>query len=97
MLQLTIQGLEMQCATLRAVREISNIKPDLAAAPPAPKAKSPSETEANANATDPLQAAMWPWALMQQIQTQMQQATEQHVQSLTPDENGATKTGKNTP
>lgn len=98
MLQLTIQGLEMQCATLRAVREISNIKPDLAAAPPAPKAKSPGEAaEANASATDPLQAAMWPWALMQQIQTQMQQATEQHVQSLTPDENAATKTGKNTP
>jgi len=70
MLQLTIQGLEMQCTTLNAVRDLGSVMPGGASAPAshATSANGPEEK------SEPLQAAMWPWALMQQIQTQMQQA-----------------------
>jgi hypothetical protein len=95
MLQLTIQGLEMQCTTLKAVRGLSNIKPEPAATPA--KATSADEAKTADSTPDPLQAAMWPWALMQQIQTQMQHATEQHTAALTPEEKTATKAGKKTP
>lgn len=72
MLQLTIQGLEMQCTTLNAVRNLGSIAtPGTASS--TDSAKPAAGTEEN---SDPLQAAMWPWALMQQIQSQMQQAAE---------------------
>jgi hypothetical protein len=97
MLQLTIQGLEMQCTTLKAVRGLSNIKAEPAATPPA-KAASADEAKTADATPDPLQAAaLWPWALMQQIQTQMQHATEQHVAALTPEEKTSPKAGKKTP
>lgn len=67
MLQMTIQGLEMQCITLNAVRAMGQM-----ASGPHPG------SEANQGATagnDILkQAALWPWNLMQQLQEQMQQA-----------------------
>ena len=76
MLQMTIKTLEMQCSTLNAVRAIGNIKPEALMPTPPPAASAP-ETGAKEETPDPLQSAMWPWALMQQIQTQMQQAIEQ--------------------
>ncbi len=91
MLQLTIQGIEMQCSTLKAVRELSNLKPDPVAAFTPQKASAPDETKGDGGAPDPLQAAMWPWALMQQIQTQMQQAAEQQAAALAPAEKTKTK------
>ena len=73
MLQLTIQGLEMQCTTLRTVRDLGNL--------PAAAVEKPAEApESTTNAhVGGLQSAMWPWALMQQIQSQMQQAAEAQV------------------
>lgn len=74
MLQLTIQGLEMQCTTLRAVRDIANVP----AAQPAAASNKAAETPKSTADGQPggLQSAMWPWALMQQIQAQMQEAAE---------------------
>ena len=86
MLQLTIQGLEMQCTTLNAVRDLGNIRPPDAARP-ADQPASAADTGENA---DPLQSAMWPWALMQQIQQQMQQAAE-NLSSAKPDQDHGKK------
>ncbi|MFZ4538765.1 PhaM family polyhydroxyalkanoate granule multifunctional regulatory protein [Propionivibrio sp.] len=80
MLQLTIQTLEMQCSTLNAVRQISNIKPDQVVAASLPFAKSPKAPDAKDSTVDPLQSAMWPWALMQQLQTQMQQQMQEAME-----------------
>lgn len=98
MLQMTIQGLEMQSATLKAVREMSRIKPGQAVESPTPKAESPSRPEPQDNAADTLQTAMWPWALMQQIQTRMQEAAEKQTAAPTKEtEKPTKKTGKKTP
>ena len=90
MLQMTIQGLEMQCTTLKALREMSQIRPEQAS-------KSPDQPEAKDSATDPLQATMWPWALMQQIQTRMQEASEKPATATKSAEKPAKKPGKKTP
>ena len=72
MLQMTIQTLEMQSTALKAVRAMASINPEQLT----PAAKSTKEAGAKDETPDPLQATLWPWALMQQIQTQMQQAME---------------------
>ena len=63
MLQMSIQGLEMQCATLTAVKAIGEM--------------TASQTSAATPATAPTdgaaQAALWPWTMMQQMQEKMQQ------------------------
>lgn len=60
MLQMTIQGLEMQRTTLAAVNTMSQMA---------------AQEGAGSGGADVLsQAAMWPWNLMQQMQTQMQEA-----------------------
>jgi hypothetical protein len=76
MLQMTIQSLEMQCATLNAVRTMGNM-----AASQASSAAEPGATPADAPTDEAgreafAQATMWPWNLMQQMQDQMQQAQE---------------------
>ena len=105
MLQMTIQTLEMQCTTLNAVKQMSNIKPDLGSVPTLqftkptatkPTAsKPPVEPEKKDGVEDALQATMWPWALMQQIQTQMQEAMEKQAASATQPDKSSTKLGKN--
>lgn len=104
MLQMTIQTLEMQCTTLNAVKQMSNIKPDLGSAPTLPftkpaaskptVTKHPVEPDKKDGVEDALQATMWPWALMQQIQTQMQEAMEKQVASATQPEKSSSKPGK---
>ena len=94
MLQMTIKTLEMQCSTLNAVRQIGNIKPDQVMASALPFAKAPAEAGDNDSATDPLQSAMWPWALMQKIQTQMQEAMEKQAAALTSTDTTSTKADK---
>ena len=94
MLQMTIKTLEMQCSTLNAVRQIGNIKPDQVMASALPFAKAPAETGNNDSTADPLQSAMWPWALMQKIQTQMQEAMEKQAASLTSTDTTSTKGDK---
>jgi hypothetical protein len=65
MLSMTIQGLEMQRTTLTAVKTMSQMYGDQQQAP------------AGGDASGLTQAAMWPWAMMQQMQESMQQAASQ--------------------
>lgn len=86
MLQMTIQGLEMQTTTISAVKAMGNMAANAAqqvaqdvrdsqaahAAPAAAPQPEPAEVEGNAG--DALsQAAMWPWNLMQQMQEHLQE------------------------
>lgn len=72
MLQMTIQGLEMQRSTVSAVQTMGQMASDAAksmkpeAAEPVPVAITP-ENAALAG------AAMWPWQMMEQMREQMQQ------------------------
>ena len=84
MLQMTIQTLEMQCSTLNAVRAMGNIKPEALTPTPPPAAQSATPSSTPREAPDPLQSTMWPWALMQQIQTKMQQTVEQRPHAAPP-------------
>ena len=74
MLELTIQGLSMQCSTLKAVRELASRRPELmATASPAAgvaKKNTPKESNQPIQPEDSFQM-LWPWALMQQIQQKM--------------------------
>ncbi|WP_301103340.1 PhaM family polyhydroxyalkanoate granule multifunctional regulatory protein [Propionivibrio sp.] len=91
MLQMTIQTLEMQCSTLNAVRAMGSIKPDPTPAAPSPVAgPAKAANETNTPAPDPYESAVWPWALMQQIQTQMQHSMEKQDEASAP----TTKPGK---
>lgn len=91
MLQMTIQGLEMQRTTLGAVQAMSQMASDAA------KSITP-ETAAEPVAVDPAQeafsgaagAAMWPWQMMQQMREQMQQSVEA-VQQAAGEAQTATK------
>jgi hypothetical protein len=87
MLQMTIQGLEMQRSTLGAVQAMGQMASDAAksmqaepAAPPPAPAPEPApavDTEKAALS----EAAMWPWQMMQQMREQMQQSAEAAAQA----------------
>lgn len=80
MLQMTIQGLEMQRTTVSTVQAMGQMASDAArkineapaeAAPPAAEAASGALSE----------AALWPWQMMQQMREQLQQNAEAAVQA----------------
>jgi hypothetical protein len=81
MLQMTIQGLEMQRSTVGAVQAMSQMAKDAAksmtpeAAPEAPPAADPAANPALS------EAAMWPWQMMQQMREQMQHNVEAATQA----------------
>lgn len=91
MLQMTIQSLEMQCATLNAVRTMGDMASNAASqqAQGAPAFTPPGEA---ADASG--QAAMWPWNLMQQMQEQMQQAAEEQQTAQPETAKAESKRGK---
>lgn len=93
MLQLTIQGLDMQCTTLKAIREIGHIKPDQEAAPNAPGSAAQNISDSTNNPSEALQS-LWPWALMHQIQEQMQETVEKQAATPTPEEKKPAKPRK---
>lgn len=81
MLQMTIQGLEMQKATLTAVKAMGNMA-----------AQTTQDQGSNAGNADTAtvgetlqQAALWPWNLMQQMQDQIQDHLQQQAPGATPD------------
>lgn len=90
MLQMTIQGLEMQRATLSVVQamgdaaskasEVAQGKSEVRPPQPPPPPPQPAEpvadapTEDGGNSEAISQAALWPWTLMQQMQEAIQQA-----------------------
>jgi hypothetical protein len=65
-LQITIQGLEMQCATLAAVKAMGEMASRAGAAQPGAL---PGEGAAP--------SALWPWTMMQQMQEKMQEQLQQ--------------------
>lgn len=83
MLQMTIQGLEMQRTTVSAVQTMGKMASDTA--------KSMSADPTNeAPAVDPekaafSEAAMWPWQMMQQMREQMQQTVDAATQAAGDD------------
>ena len=82
MLQMTIQGLEMQRTTLDAVQAMGKMASDAARSMPAataPEAAAPTAdaaTRSDAENGAFSGAAMWPWQMMQQMREQMQQSAE---------------------
>lgn len=91
MLQMTIQGLEMQCSTLSAVRAMGQMASEQ-------HADVPDAGTAAEGGGAFAQAAMWPWQMMQQMQAQMHQAEQAapapHAPSADPAaEAAATKPG----
>ncbi len=80
MLQMTIQGLEMQRTTVGAVQAMGQMASDAAKsmteqAAPAPEPVPEPEKTAFSD------AAMWPWQMMQQMREQMQQTAEAAAQA----------------
>jgi hypothetical protein len=74
MLQMTIQGLEMQCVTLNAVRAMGQMAGNYGTGGVAP-ADSQSVMPVLGSGNEALkQAALWPLTLLQQMQEQMQKA-----------------------
>ncbi|MDE2584118.1 MAG: hypothetical protein KGN39_01875 [Betaproteobacteria bacterium] len=84
MLQMTIQGMEMQHATLTAVRAMGNMASQASseASQGETGAAAGAAAEAAANAFS--QAAMWPWNMMNQVQEHMQQQAADQASATEP-------------
>ena len=94
MLQMTIQGLEMQRSTVSAVKTMGQMASDAAksmtpeAAPEVPPVAVNPENGALSG------AAMWPWQMMEQMREQMQQHAETTAQAA--ESQAEAKTSKRT-
>jgi hypothetical protein len=75
MLQMTIQGLEVQNATLTAVQSLGKSAEALAEE----QSDNPTVGEALQN------AALWPWNMMQQVQEQLKQSAEAEAAAPAPE------------
>ena len=89
MLQMTIQGLEMQRTTVSTVQAIGQMASN-AAKSVTPESPAPAPTP-DAETTVFSEVAMWPWQMMQQMREQMQQSAEAAVQAATSGEAAAEK------
>lgn len=81
MLQMTIQGLEMQCVTLNAVRAMGQMAGSYTAGAGATEESAGTGMVATSGNEALRQAALWPLTLMQQMQEQMQKAAAAAVQA----------------
>ena len=88
MLQMTIQGLEMQRTTVSAVQTMGKMASDAAKSmtPEAAAPEAPPQPHFFQGVTDPgksslSDAAMWPWQMMQQMREQMQQHADAATQA----------------
>lgn len=80
MLQMTIQGLEMQRTTVSTVQAMGQMASDAARKiNEAPAEAAPPTAEAAPGALS--EAALWPWQMMQQMREQLQQNAEAAVQA----------------
>ena len=80
MLQMTIQGLEMQRTTVSTVQAMGQMASDAARKiNEAPAEAVPPAAEAAPGALS--EAALWPWQMMQQMREQLQQNAEAAVQA----------------
>ena len=74
MLQMTIQGLEMQRTTVSAVQTMGKMASESVKSMSAGAAEEPAAVDAEKAAFS--EAAMWPWQMMQQMREQMQQTAD---------------------
>jgi hypothetical protein len=74
MLQMTIQGLEMQRTTLSAVQAMGHMASESARSMAPAAAEEPAPVDAEKSALS--EAAMWPWQMMQQMREKMQEGAE---------------------
>lgn len=74
MLQMTIQGLEMQRTTVSTVQAMSQMASD--ATRQAAEAGGGPQTETESPPSSLQEAALWPWQMMQQLRDQIQQNVE---------------------
>ena len=81
MLQMTIQGLEMQRTTVSTVQTMGKMASDAAKAMEA--GATPEAATVNPEKPAFSEAAMWPWQMMQQMREQMQHTAEAAVQAAT--------------
>lgn len=79
MLQMTIQGLEMQCSTLSAVKAMGQMAAES-------HNNAEQQPAAEEGASPFAQAAMWPWSMMQQMQANMQQQAAEQAEAKTEPE-----------
>lgn len=81
MLQMTIQGLEMQRTTVSTVQAMGKMATNAAksVAPEAAPEAAPEQPGSSAFS----EAAMWPWQMMQQMREQMQQSADAAVHAAT--------------
>jgi len=88
MLQMTIQGLEMQCVTLNAVRAMGQMSGSFGSV--ASSDDSPGSSVVAGSSNEALkQVAMWPLTLLQQMQEQMQKAAAAATQAKpSPEDTG---------
>jgi hypothetical protein len=93
MLQMTIQGLEMQRTTVSTVQAMGQMASNAAKSMTPEAAEVPAAAPATAEATAFSEAAMWPWQMMQQMREQMQQTAEAAVQAAS-EEKPASKTSR---
>jgi hypothetical protein len=89
MLQMTIQGLEMQRTTVSAVQAMGKMASDAAKSMTSDTPEQPApQPHFFQGVADPAHgslsdAAMWPWQMMQQMREQMQQHAEAAAQAAT--------------
>lgn len=98
MLQMTIQGLEMQRTTVSAVQTMGKMASDAAKSmtPEAAAPEAAAQPHFFQGVADPgksalSDAAMWPWQMMQQMREQMQHHAEAAAQAAMADEAPAAK------
>ena len=88
MLQMTIQGLEMQRTTLGTVQAMGQMASDAARSMGQPGTEPPAAAvDAEKNAFS--EAAMWPWQMMQQMRDRMQQTAEAAAQAASEEKPAA--------
>lgn len=83
MLQMTIQGLEMQRTTVSAVQTMGKMATDTAKSMSAGATEEAAAVDAEKTAFS--EAAMWPWQMMQQMREQMQQTADAAAQAANED------------
>ncbi|MBL8394730.1 MAG: hypothetical protein JNK99_08275 [Candidatus Accumulibacter sp.] len=90
MLQMTIQGLEMQCVTLNAVRAMGQMASSYGTTAGTEESAGTGGVPAGGTGNEALrQAALWPLTLLQQMQEQMQKAAAAAMQAHQPPEDAA--------
>ena len=94
MLQMTIQGLEMQRSTVSAVKTMGQMASDAAKSMTPETAPEVPPVAVNAENGAIPGAAMWPWQMMEQMREQMQQHAE--ASALAAQSDAADKPGKRT-